>query len=189
MSIASTVYNAVRDATALFFEPLTIQDTPRLQKNTPKVKSLVSGFSITIERKKGCVLKTRPKNSPEETPYTDSGVDEHFEVTVTFDPKQNVQFPNAKGPWKFLLTNSMNKNSGYGFSGHVHYQPYGDKFTMIEVVEAYEDYRHAEIMGHGRPSPEMVVWVRIHIKQANGTKTRSGSGIAGRPSSGYATYI
>lgn len=151
---------------------------PRLQKDLPAVESKVGGFAIAIERKEGCVLRSRPEGSPDGTPYTDIGVDEHFEVTIT-SFGANPKYPKEITQ-KLLLTNALDKNHGYGQAGNTHFQRPGDAFTKVEVVEEYDDGRKYE--GFGRtPPPAMVVWVQVHFRQADGSELSSKVSIASRP--------
>ena len=152
---------------------------PRLQKSLPKVISRVSGFSVVLERKEGCVFCLRPKDSPEGTLYTDEGTAEHFEVTVTCSGNQS--YPEARGPWKKLLTNTNDRKHGSGFSGRVIFFPPGVQFTKIEIEEEYEDHCHTEFFGHGRPGPEMVVWLAIHVKGDANSGGPMKLGLATRP--------
>jgi len=152
----------------------------KLQKKLPKIKSHVSGFKTSITRKSGCVLQSRPKDSPDGTPYKNIGVDEHFEIAVTYSG-DNYKFPpDAKRRWKYLLTNALRTDYGSGFHGHICFQPLDGTFTEIEVVEEYENYQGSEGMGR-RPSPEMVVWIKVHTKTPDGQMSHHGFGIADRP--------
>ena len=153
---------------------------PVLQKTLPKTQSFVGGFSIGVERKNGCVLRSRPKDSPEGTSYTDIGVDEHFEVTVTYDGSHPLYRNVKKGPRMYLLTTSKEK-SGLGFAGAVHYYPLGSKFEKVEVREEYEDWRGADCFGRGRPGPEHVVWLVITVKTPDRNQGPLKVGLASRP--------
>jgi len=140
----------------------TARPVPRLQLSLPKVVSRVPGFTVNVERKEGCVFSIRSKGSSEDTPYIDAGTPEHFEVTATCSG--NVHYPEARGPWKKLLTNTNDRGRGSGFWGGVVFFPPGVRFTKIEIVEEYEDHRYTEWFGHGRPGPEMIVWLAIHVR-------------------------
>ena len=146
----------------------------------------MSGFHVEIKRKDGCVLRSRPKDSSDKTPYKDSGVDEHFEVTVTYDGS-NPDWTDPKLSNKkhvFCLTNALSKDSGSGFMGSVHYFSPNAIFQKITISEKYEDWKDAEIMGSGFPEPEYIVWVGIKAKSKTKEEiTCPGMswGIAGRP--------
>ncbi len=153
---------------------------PALQSWTPKAASHVPGFSISVTRKNGCVLRSRPKDSPEGTPYTDSGVDEHFEVVTTYDGT-NSQYGNSVGPQTRLFTSSLSRESGYGFVGAVNYIRPRETFLRFDIIEEYEDWKNAEISGSRWPKPEYVVWLKMTWRTFDGHKLYSKMGITARP--------
>src|SRR5947209_5530389 len=84
--------------------------TPSLQWFAPRNKSRIPGFSVKIVRKEGCVLKSRPKDSPENAPYVDSGVKKHFEVVVSYDGTNSKYQDLKPQTWIFKLTNALSEN-------------------------------------------------------------------------------
>ncbi len=149
----------------------------KLQSKLPRTKSDVPGFSIKIKRKYGCVIKGRPADSPDETPFTDYGVEGHFEVTVTCSDNFIGAY-EVEGPWSFILTNELRDYTKSGFIKRVHYQPFGDTFTKVEVIEELENYRNMGMMG--RSKQEYIVWVNIHITHPDGSTSYSKCGVTSR---------
>jgi len=155
-----------------------------LQGFTPRTKSHLAGFTVQVERKEGCILQSRPKDSPEDTPYSDSGVDGYFEVTVDYDGS-NPLYPKAKQGSRVVcqLTNSL-KEGGFSMVNGMYAHPAGTVFTRVEIEEKYEDWKDADSFGFrgGRPLPEYVAWLRMYVKGPNDERDyASGTGIATRP--------
>ena len=148
----------------------------------PETISSVSGFTIEVERKEGCILRSRPKDAADDVPYTDIGFDWHLEVTVKYDGT-NPKYPNDEPRhWKQLLANARLKSMGKGIVGGVNYCRPDERFDLIEVVEEIELYQNCDmIFGGRRPFPEHVVWIRVHTCEKNGRRSYTGQGIMTRP--------
>lgn len=157
------------------YNPLTLQGF------TPKAKSNLAGFTVKVERKEGCILRSRPKDSPEDTPYTDSGVGGYFEVTVDYDGS-NPLYPTAKQGARVVcqLTNSL-QEAGFSMINGLYAHPAGTIFTRVEIEEAYEDWKGADCFGRP-PLPQYVAWLRMYVAGPNDEMDyASSTGIATRP--------
>lgn len=150
-----------------------------LQRLLPRSSSSVAGFTVRVTREKGCVLHTHQKGSPDTVPGEAAAVDEHFKVEVSYDGS-NPLYPDTKGPWTRLLTNTLSSDSGYGLSGGVSFERPGTTFKKVEIIESYEDWRDADVIGR-RPRPMYVVWLAITTQQSSGFVGTSKFGIADRP--------
>ncbi len=151
---------------------------PALQLFRPRTKVRADGFSITVKRQDGCVLRTRPKDAPEGTPYGDAGVDEHFKVIVVY-LGGNSLYPNLKTgtTWEFLLTNALSRDSGFGMVGAVHYCSPGVRFRKLEIEEAYDRGGYDDF-GSWSGGPKNILWFAIHTNDGNGPMKL---GLADRP--------
>jgi hypothetical protein len=142
-----------------FFTPPASPPTVAKQR-LPSTISRVPGFTIEVERKDGCILRSRPENSADDVPYTNIGNDWYLEVRVTYDGS-NRDYRGVRGPWKRLMTNALRKDSGFGMVGSMDYRPPDERFIRIEIVEEYEDYRNVECFG-GIPIPDHIVWLKVY---------------------------
>jgi hypothetical protein len=162
-----------------FFNPITPSVTKaELKQPLPITISHVKGFNIEVERKDGCILRSRPEKSATDVPYTDIGSDWYFEVRVTYDGL-NPDYRGARGPWKRLLTNAQRASDGFGMVGNIDYRPPDERFSRIEIFEEFEDYKGYECFGDF-PTPDHIVWLKIYTVDARGHESSFQSGLTTR---------
>lgn len=139
----------------------------------PSAVSKVNGFTVTVEKKQGVLLTSKPKDAPEGTEGTPASVDEYYEVTVNITGK-NPEYPASEKPWTARFTTLLPRMGGsFGFNGGACYVPDGAKFTRFEVREEFNDGRHT--IGHRLP-PHHSVMVYGYYRTAEGRESRMGVG-------------
>jgi hypothetical protein len=135
----------------------------------PIAQSSVHGFSVQVEKKRGCILHAPLEGSKEDASLVNAGANWHLEVTVTYDAS-NPFYPGPRGPWKILMTNALLKEQGAGMVGDCHYRAPDEKFTRVEVYEKFNDYSEYGDSGAFSLFEGEDVWVRVWTMDDTGVE-------------------
>ena len=106
----------------------------------PKAKSKVHGFTVSVEKKEGGMLTSRPKGQPEvETRPASENF--YYEVIVQ-STGENREYPKDENPMVNLFTVGLEEGAS-GYVGGVSYLPAGSRYTGFKIKEDIEDNLHS----------------------------------------------
>ncbi len=126
-----------------------------LQSRKPRTIVLVPGFSVSVTRKSGALLKDAHSGAP-------ASVNEYFEITIGNDGS-NTNYPKpAKKVARCTL--SLDAGSAGFLAPGIHYWPRGTIITRIRIEERCETFKDFE--GSFFVTPEHVVWCRIETRES-----------------------
>ena len=127
----------------------------------PKARTMVAGFTVTVEKKNADLLHSNTEESLDLNPTTNGS---YFEVTVKPNG-QNAEYPETE-PMKCYF--AIGQNTAVGYNNGVNIIPKGSIYKAFTVYEDFDDGKiRGMFIGRRRP-PHHTIMLKAEFKHVDG---------------------